>query len=99
MDTQNFIEVKKLCVYYKIEFSFFEELDHKGLIKIETLQKNHYIHQDVVGDLEKMIRMYRELNVNIEGIDVVFNLLQKELKMRDEIKTLKNKLRLYEHDF
>ncbi|MDN6309644.1 MAG: chaperone modulator CbpM [Flavobacteriaceae bacterium] len=99
MEKQNLIEVKKLCVHYKIEYSFFEELDHKGLIQIETLQKNQYIHQDVVGDLERMIRIYRELNVNVEGIDVVFNLLQKELRMREEIKALKNKLRLYTHDF
>ena len=45
-----------------------------------------------------MIRLHHELNVNIEGIDVVFNLLQQQLKLKEEVNTLKNKLQIYEND-
>ena len=45
-----------------------------------------------------MIRLHNELNVNIEGIDVVFNLLEKEKELREELNALKNKLKLYEND-
>jgi hypothetical protein len=43
-----------------------------------------------------MIRMHQELDVNIEGIDVVFNLLQKIDGLQNELTALKNRLRLYE---
>jgi hypothetical protein len=69
-----------------------------GLIHIEVIEQNHFIHQDQIGDLEKIIRLHNELNVNLEGIDVVFNLLEKERALRQELNALKNRLRLYEND-
>jgi hypothetical protein len=67
-----------------------------GLIQIEIIEQNQFIHQDQIRDLEKIIRLHNELNVNLEGIDIVFNLLEKERELRNELNTLKNKLRLYE---
>ncbi|MDV7186073.1 chaperone modulator CbpM [Lutibacter sp. TH_r2] len=96
MATQDLILIDELCVHYKIELSFFEALDNVGLIKIERVEQNKFIHQDIINDLEKMIRLHNELNVNIEGIDIVFNLLKKEMKLQEEVIYLKNKLRLYE---
>ena len=45
-----------------------------------------------------MIRIHRELNVNIEGIDVVFNLLNKVDVLQSEINAVRNRLRLYESE-
>jgi hypothetical protein len=69
-----------------------------GLIRIEIIDQNQFIHQDQISDLEKIIRLHNELNVNLEGIDVVFNLLEKESALRNELNILKNKLRIYEYD-
>src|SRR5690554_4839883 len=96
MDMQDLIPVAKLCSFYKLEISFFEDLDNIGLIRIEIFEQEKFIHQDKIKDLEKMIRIHHELNVNIEGIDVIFNLIEKELKLQEEIKTLRNRLKLYE---
>ncbi len=43
-----------------------------------------------------MIRMHHDLEVNPEGIDVVFNLLQKIERLQKDLNTTKNRLRLYE---
>lgn len=96
MERQNYILVKTLCVHYKIEISFIKELNNVGLIEIEQLDSGDFIHEEKIGDLEKMIRMYHELNVNIEGIDVVFNLLQKEIQLKEEVQELRNRLSFYE---
>ena len=98
MATHNLILIEKLCLHYKIEFSFFDALNNIGLIEIKTYEENKYLYKDEIGDIEKMITLHHELNVNMEGIDVVFNLLQKEKELQLEINTLKNKLRLYEDD-
>ncbi|WP_111708672.1 chaperone modulator CbpM [Lutibacter citreus] len=97
MALQDLILIEKLCIQYKIELSFFDALDKIGLIKIEIYEHNKFIQQDKIRDLEKIIRIHNELNVNIEGIDVVFNLLKNEKALREEIKTLKNRLGLYEN--
>jgi hypothetical protein len=98
MDAKNLIQIQTLCSHYNLEFSFFDELKNIGLIEIEIVEKKQYIHQDQIGNLEKMIRLHNELNVNLEGIDVVFNLLDKERELRNELNALKNRLRLYEND-
>ena len=86
MSEQELIPTKTLCLHYKI-----------GRIQIQLIEEQQYIHQDQVGELEKMIRIHKELNVNIEGIDVIYNLLEKEQALRDEVISLKNRLRLYEN--
>jgi len=98
MKNQKLILIEKLCLHFKIEFSFFDDLENIGLIKIETFKQHKYIHQDKIEDLEKMIRLHHDLKVNMEGIDIIFNLLQKEIELGKEISILKNKLRLYEND-
>lgn len=96
MERQDYILIKTICVHYKVEVSFIKELDSVGLIEIERLEDDEFIHEAKIGDLEKMIRLHHELNVNIEGIDIVFNLLQKELQLKEEVQELRNRLRFYE---
>jgi hypothetical protein len=36
-----------------------------------------YIPEEKVTDLEKVLRQHKELDVNLEGIDVILNLLGK----------------------
>lgn len=98
MIEQHLISTQTICLQYNIEISFVDELNKMGLIQIEIIEKNHFIHQDQIGDLEKIIRLYKELNVNLEGIDIVFNLLEKERALRKELMALKNRLKLYEND-
>ena len=96
MATQDLILIETLCSQYEIEFSFINALNSEGLIMIETIEHKKYLHQDSIHDLEKMIRLYHELNVNIEGIDIIFNLLQNKIELQNELNNLRNRLRLYE---
>jgi hypothetical protein len=84
-------------MHYNIEVSFVDALNKMGLIQIEIIEKTHFIHKDQISDLEKIIRLHNELNVNLEGIDIVFNLLEKERQLQNEVNSLKNRLRLYEN--
>ncbi|MFT4734210.1 MAG: hypothetical protein ACI9DJ_001728 [Algoriphagus sp.] len=98
MNEQTLISKQTICTHYNIEISFVDALNKIGLIQIEIIEQNHFIHQDQIGDLEKIIRLHEELNVNLEGIDVVFNLLENERELRKELTISKNRLRLYEND-
>lgn len=95
MATQDLVLVETLCSQYEIEISFFDALEDIGLI---TIEQKKFIPQDKIADLEKMIRLYRELNINMEGIDVVFNLLQQVEKLQNQLNSVNNRLRLYEND-
>ena len=98
MSDKPLVSTQTLCLHYNIEISFVNALNKMGLIQFENIEQNQFIHQDQIGDLEKIIRLHDELNVNLEGIDVVLNLLEKERELRNELNILKNRLRLYEND-
>jgi hypothetical protein len=97
MKIDNLIPLNELCIHYKVEMSFFSHLNEIGLIEIKNIKQSQYIHRDKIYDVEKMIRIHHELDVNIEGIDVVFNLLQKIDALQSELIAIKNRLKLYEN--
>ena len=98
MDTEKYIPVLHLCDLYQIEFSFFKELNEEGLIELVSRQNSMYVLEEKLYKVERIIRIHRELNVNIEGIDVVLNLLEKVDTLQNEVYSMQSRLRLYEDD-
>ena len=97
MNEKPLIPTQTLCLHYNIEISFLDALSKIGLIQVVVIEQKQFIYEEKISDLEKIIRLYNELNLNLEGIDVVFNLLDKERKLQNELIALKNRLRLYEN--
>jgi Glu-tRNA(Gln) amidotransferase subunit E-like FAD-binding protein len=98
MKSENLILLKNICSNYQVELSFFTHLNEIGLIAIETIEQSAYIREEQMNDIERMIRMHYELDVNPEGIDVVFNLLQKIDRLENDLIRTKNRLKLFEND-
>ncbi len=98
MNDKPLIPTQTLCSHYNIEISFVDALGRMGLIEIEIIEEDQYIHQDQIGELEKIIRLYNELNLNLEGIDAITHLLNKMNDMNDENITLRNNLNLFSTD-
>lgn len=97
MNTEELIAIQKFCAAHEIDLSFISKLNELGLVSITTYEETQFLHRDTIYKVEKMVRLYRDLDVNPEGIDVVFNLLERVDSMHLEINTLRNKLRLYEN--
>jgi hypothetical protein len=96
MNKGNMIPAIEFCANHDIEISFINSLQEAGLIEITTISETEYIHESQLHELEKIVRMYYELDINLEGIETVIHLLQRINDMQDEITYLRNRLRLYE---
>jgi len=96
MQTGNLIAVNEFCVNHNIEISFITSLQQIGLIEITNIDEAGFIDVDQVQHLEKIVRFYFELDINLEGIDTINHLLVRIQAMQNEITGLKNRLRLYE---
>lgn len=92
----NLISASEFCHYHDIEFSFIRTLKEFGLVETIKLKQIDYIPEDQIGKLERMIRLHRELEINLEGIDTIDHLLDRIRHLQEEVILLKNKLRLYE---
>lgn len=97
MSIENFIPLNTLCLHYKLEISFFNTLNENGLIEIQLVDKIQYVHKESIYEIEKIVRMHKELEVNVEGIDIVLNLLQKIDALQYELLSVRNRLLLYEN--
>lgn len=96
MNKGNLIPADEFCTSHNIEISFISSLHEAGLIEITSIEETEYIHESQLHELEKIVRLYYELDINLEGIETVIHLLQRINDMQDEITLLKNRLRLYE---
>lgn len=96
METANLIRVQQICECHHIEISFINSLVELGLIEVIILKNDPYILQDQLNDVEKMIRLHHELNINLEGIDTIYNLLKRIAYLEEELNSAKNKLKEFD---
>lgn len=97
MQTKDIISIQQICTNYNIPVSFISALNEIELVKIITIQKTQCIYKTQIKDLEKMIRLHYELDINIEGLDAIYNLLKQVKSLKEEINELNNRLGFYEN--
>lgn len=90
------IPADEFCTNHNIEVSFINSIQETGLIEFTTIEETVYLHASQLSELERIIHLYFELDINLEGIETISHLLQRINSMQDEIMTLRNRLRLYE---
>ncbi len=98
METNNLVLVEKCCSNLEVEQAFIHSLNDSGLIEVIVLDDKSYISIDHLKRVERAIHFHYELNINIEGIDVIHNLLDQIDDLQEELRVVKNKVRLYESE-
>jgi len=96
MQTEFLITIEEFCTNYNVEISFVSSLQKTGLIEITNIKDSGFIDKDQLVQLEKFVRLYYDLDINLEGIETVNHLLKRIESMQNDIITLRNRLRLYE---
>ena len=96
MCKEHLISTIEFCTIHDIEISFISSLHETGLIEIITIEETEYFDMSQLQQLEKIIRLYYDLGINLEGIETITHLLNRLNNMQGEITGLKNRLRLYE---
>jgi hypothetical protein len=70
-------------------------LHENDLIEIYTEGEERYLSYSQLPDIEHYSRLYYDLSINIEGIDVIRHLLAQIEDMQREINELRSKLDLF----
>jgi hypothetical protein len=96
MQTRKLIAINEFCINHNIEISFVSSLQQTGLIEITTINEDAFIDIEQLRQLERIVRFYFEMDINLEGIETITHLLERLDTMQNEIIALKNRLRLYE---
>jgi chaperone modulatory protein CbpM len=98
MATENLIAANDFCVYYNIEYTFINSLQEAGLVHITKVNETTYIPKAELQKLERMIHLHHDLEINIAGIEAITHLLERVELMQENMRGLRNRLRLYEDE-
>ena len=96
MYKKKLIPAVEFCTNHNIDTSFISSLQKTGLIEIITIEEIGYIHESNLQELERIVRFYYELDINLEGIETINYLLSRNNELQNEILSLRNRLRLFE---
>ena len=96
MQTDDLIQVNEFCMHHQIEISFVQSLQLSGLIEITQTEETLCVRRDQLPELEKMVRLYYEMDINLEGIETISYLLNRMNQMQKQITHLNNRLQAYE---
>lgn len=97
MKTEQLIQAETFCICHNIEFSFINSLYENGLIEITRQEEKTYIPESSLENAEKLTRLHNDLQINLEGVEVISYLLDQLKQQKEEITQLQNKLRFFEH--
>jgi len=96
MSDKELISIQKVIVHHNLDEQFIESIESFQLIEFVVKDSNKYVYTEQLPILEKIIRLHYDLEVNMQGIDVINNMLDRMDSMHKTIQQLENKLKLYE---
>lgn len=79
-----------VCQHYQLKPDFLEELHEFGIIRLYREQSLAFVEEEELPRLEKAINLHSELGVNLEGIQVVFQLLERIEHLQQELRKLRH---------
>lgn len=98
MEKTELITAKDFCTHHNVSYTFITTLEEAGLTQLVAIEEELFINNEHIGQLEKLARLHRDLDINLEGMAAIASLLQQVEELQQEVRTLSQKLRLYSRD-
>jgi len=95
MAAPKLIAVKEFCLHHQVKTDLILEMYSHEMLELVWIKRTVYIPEKNLPQLEKMIRLHRDLQLNLEGIQTVLQLLHSLEKKEAELQKLHNLLEFY----
>lgn len=93
------ISCEEFTKIYKIELHFIKNLNLNGLIVLQHDNGTDYIDYDNIPLVEKFARWHYDMDINMEGIEVISRLLDKISSIQQENLSMRNELQYFRQNF
>jgi len=98
MPLNNLVPIQHFCVYHQVEVSFIDSLQDYGLINITVINEEKYLFLEEVKEVEKMMVFYFDLGINLEGIEVIYNLMLQNEMLQKKLDIAQKRLAIFDAD-
>ncbi|MCR9228140.1 MAG: chaperone modulator CbpM [Flavobacteriaceae bacterium] len=92
MKEEQYISVKTFCERHGVVESFVYSMYEYEILQLEYDKDQGKLLVEDLPLLEKMVRLHNELDINPEGIQAIYHLLDQVKSLQQEVASLKKKL-------
>jgi hypothetical protein len=96
MQPTTLISIREFCVHHHVETTFVETLADNGLIQTTIIEQITYVEPTQLTQLEKFVRLHRDLHIHTDDLDIVSDLLDRMESLQCQLQMMQNRLRFYE---
>ncbi|RYZ60852.1 MAG: MerR family transcriptional regulator [Chitinophagaceae bacterium] len=96
MEERASYSARAFCQHHRIEITFIRSLQDYGLITAEEADDDLLLSAAQLEALERLVRLHYGLQINLEGIDAIYHLLDRVESLQQEVSYLKARLRFHE---
>ena len=84
-------KIVDICRVHRLEETFIYELYHNDLIEIIPQDEQDCIDEEQLPLIEKFSNWHYDLELNMQGIEVVSRLLERIEQLQQEVRALKGR--------
>lgn len=96
MALNNLVPIQHFCVHHHVEVSFIDSLQDYGLIQVAIVDEEKYLLVEDLRDVERMMVFYFDLGINLEGIEVIYNLMNQNEALQKKLDVALKRLTLFD---
>ncbi|MBK1897549.1 chaperone modulator CbpM [Chryseobacterium paridis] len=86
------ISREELVKIYNIEITFFDDLVEYGLLQVQTENNIRYLMYEDLPTFERFTNWHYDLEINLPGLEVIHEMLQKMSDLKQKNRDLLTKL-------
>ncbi|GEO06194.1 hypothetical protein AAE02nite_38580 [Adhaeribacter aerolatus] len=92
-----YIAIEEFCSHHGVEITLIREFAAFGLVPLHVENNREFLPDKAITRLERTLRLFRDLDVNKEGIEVILRMRKQLKKLRREHEKLLNRLQQLEN--
>ena len=93
--SENRILYSECIRIYQVEESFIDSLCDLGLLRLSDAENDRFLEYNELEELEQFVRWHNEMDINVEGIEALYHMLDRVKSLQTELEQLRNELRFY----
>lgn len=87
-----FIAIRDFCQHHGVEVPFIRGFIEFGLVQVYQQENEEMLPLKDIKKLERMLRLAQDLNINLEGIDIILNMRSQLKKLHKQNRLLQEKI-------
>jgi chaperone modulatory protein CbpM len=98
MPFTKYIPIEDFSAQCELELHLLKEFADFGLISVHMIEERECLNVDDVDEIERLVRLHKDLNINKEGIDIIVKMRQEILSLSNELESTRYKLQKLEQE-